>query len=132
MTRGFVCSAFDLLHAGHILMLKECKLHCDHLTVGLHVNPQIERSLKNKPIQTIVERQIQLRGCRYVDDIIVYETERDLDDILITLRFDVRFLGTDHKDDNRSIARSIIPIKYIPRDHSYSTSELRSRIKHGN
>lgn len=128
--RGFICSAFDLLHAGHILTLKECKQHCDHLIVGLQVNPHLERKGKNKPIQSIVERQIQLRGCRYVNDIIVYETEKDLEDILNIFQFDVRFLGEDYKEGKLPITgKDICPIVYISRKHPYSSTELRERIK---
>lgn len=130
LKRGFVCSAFDLLHAGHYLMLKECKQNCGHLTVGLHVNPQLERREKNKPVQSIVERQIQLRGCRYVDDIIIYETEKDLEDILNNFQFDIRFLGADYKDGRKHITNpNACPIYYNSRNHSFSSTELRERIK---
>ena len=130
MTRGFTCSAFDLLHAGHILMLKECRRYCDHLTVGLHVNPNLERKSKNKPIQSLVERQIQLRGCRYVNDIIVYETEKELEDILKIYQFDVRFVGEDYKNSNDTITGiELCPIHYTSRKHDYSSTKLRERIK---
>ena len=82
MKKGFTCGAFDLLHAGHILFLKECKRHCDYLIIGLHVNSHLEHPDKNKPIQSILERQIQLKACKYADQIIVYETEEDLKTIL--------------------------------------------------
>lgn len=131
MTRGFVCGAFDLLHVGHLHLLRECKKHCDQLTVGLHIDPSKERSSKNKPIQTAMERMVQLRACKYVDSIMVYETEADLLNFLLTDNVDVRFLGSDYEGqlkDNITGA-DLVPITFIPRKHSYSSSELRQRIK---
>jgi len=128
--RGFICSSFDLFHAGHVLMLEECKRNCDHLTVGLQINPNLERKNKNKPIQTILERQIVVMGCRFVDDVIIYETEKDLENILKVDKFDVRFLGSDYKDGRMKItAKEVCPILYVSRDHSYSSTELRERIR---
>jgi glycerol-3-phosphate cytidylyltransferase len=130
MIKGIIFSSFDLLHAGHVLTLRECKANCDHLTVGLQVNPHLERKEKNKPIQSLVERQIQLMGCRYVDDIVIYETEIDLEDILKSFKFDVRFLGEDYKSGKLHITgKDICPIVYVSRKHSFSSSELRERIK---
>ena len=132
--RGFTCSAFDLLHAGHILMLEEAKNNCDHLIVGLQNDPTIDRASKNKPIQSLVERYIQLKAVRYVDEIIVYNTEKDLEDLLKILDIQIRFIGEEYKDKlltGRDIctARNI-NIHYNKREHSFSTTELRSRIAH--
>lgn len=129
---GFTCSAFDLLHAGHILMLEEAKKNCDYLIVGLQNDPSIDRASKNKPIQSLVERYIQLKGVKYVDEIIVYNTEKDLEDLLKILDVQVRFVGEEYKDKEltgRDIctARNI-KIHYNKRQHSFSTTELRSRI----
>jgi glycerol-3-phosphate cytidylyltransferase len=90
MKIGFTCSAFDLLHAGHILMLKEAKAQCDHLIVGLQTDPTIDRATKNKPIQSVLERYIQLSAVKYVDEIVVYETEHDLLQILKAYNIDIR------------------------------------------
>ena len=129
---GFTCSAFDLLHAGHILMLEEAKKNCDYLIVGLQNDPSVDRVTKNKPIQSLVERYIQLKGVKYIDEIIVYNTEKDLEDLLKILDIQVRFVGEEYKDKpltGRDIctARSI-KIHYNKRQHSFSTTELRSRI----
>ena len=130
---GFTCSAFDLLHAGHILMLEEAKNHCDYLIVGLQNDPSFDRpTTKNKPIQSLVERYIQLKGVKYIDEIIVYNTEKDLEDLLKILDIQVRFVGEEYKDKEltgRDIctARNV-KIHYNKRQHSFSTTELRSRI----
>jgi len=130
---GIVFSTFDLLHAGHIAMLAEVKNHCDYLIAGLQTDPTIDRpDTKNKPIQSIVERQITLSATRYVDEIVVYQTEKDLEDILLTLPIDVRILGVEYqgieftgKDicDHRGIE-----IIYNSRGHSFSSSSLRKRV----
>ena len=130
---GIVFSAFDLLHAGHIAMLSEAKNHCDYLICGLQTDPTIDRpETKNKPIQSIVERQIQLAACRYVDEVVVYSTEQDLVDLLLILPVDVRILGVEYADkeftgksecDLRSIE-----IVFNRRDHSFSSSSLRKRV----
>ena len=96
MKVGFTASAFDLLHAGHISMLKEAKEQCDYLICGLHIDPQIQRESKNQPIQTVVERYAQLKAVSYVDEIIPYETEDDLMDILALMNVDVRILGEEY------------------------------------
>jgi glycerol-3-phosphate cytidylyltransferase len=129
---GFTCSAFDLLHAGHILMLEEAKKNCDYLIVGLQNDPSFDRVGKNKPIQSLVERYIQLKGVKYIDEIVVYNTEKDLEDLLKILDIQVRFVGEEYKDKpltGRDIctARNI-KIHYNKRQHSFSTTELRSRI----
>ena len=95
---GFTCSTFDLLHAGHITMLEVAKHHCDYLIVGLQNDPTLDRPEKNAPVQTIVERQIQLAAVKYVDEIVIYNTEQDLVDLLLTLPIDVRVLGDEYKN----------------------------------
>lgn len=132
MTIGFTAGAFDLLHAGHVLMLEECASKCDKLIVGLHVNPSTEREDKNKPIQSIVERYIQLKAVRFISEIIPYETEQDLLQLLSVLDINFRFLGKDwlNKDftgkDLGGINHKLI---YNSRNHEYSSSSLRDRIK---
>ena len=130
---GITFSTFDLLHAGHIAMLAEVKNHCDYLICGLQTDPTIDRpNTKNKPIQSIVERQITLSSCRFVDEIVVYQTEKDLEDILLTLPIDVRILGVEYKDKDftgRNICEQRgIEIVYNGRDHSFSSSSLRKRV----
>ena len=134
---GITFSTFDLLHAGHIAMLAEVKNHCDYLICGLQTDPTIDRpDTKNKPIQSIVERQITLSACRFVDEIVVYQTEKDLEDILLTLPIDVRILGVEYKDKEftgRSICEQRgIEIVYNGRDHSFSSSSLRKRVAERN
>ena len=129
MKIGFTCSCFDLLHAGHILMLKDAKEQCDKLIVGLQTDPSIDRPLtKNKPIQSLRERKIQLEAVRYVDDIFVYETESDLIDLLKLVKPNVRILGSDYKDESFTGDDLNIPVYYHERDHDYSSSDLRKKI----
>ena len=129
MKIGFTCSCSDLLHAGHILMLKDAKEQCDKLIVGLQTDPSIDRPLtKNKPIQSLKERKIQLEAVRYVDDIFVYETESDLIDLLKLVKPDIRILGSDYKDEKFTGDDLNIPIYYHERDHDYSSSDLRKKI----
>jgi len=132
MKTGITFSTFDLLHAGHILMLKEAKSVCDYLICGLHIDPQIERPQKNKPIQSVVERYIQLSSVEYVDEVIPYNLEKDLHDILWAYPIDVRIIGADYKGDNFSgldICQSKgIEIYYNERSHEFSSTELRQRI----
>tara|TARA_B110000967_G_C18898625_1_gene572745 strand:+ start:253 stop:696 length:444 start_codon:yes stop_codon:yes gene_type:complete len=129
---GFTCSVFDLLHAGHITMLEEAKRHCDYLIVGLQTDPTIDRTSKNAPIQSIVERQIQLAAVKYVDEIVIYTTEQDLEDLLLTLPIDVRVLGVEYKDKpftGKAIAKQRgCKLAYNGRDHSFSSTSLRQRI----
>lgn len=130
---GITFSTFDLLHAGHIAMLSEAKNHCDYLICGLQTDPTIDRpDTKNKPIQTVVERQIQLAACRYVDEVVVYSTEKDLEDILLTLPIDVRILGVEYADKEftgKQICRDRdIEVIFNKRDHSFSSSSLRKRV----
>lgn len=132
MRVGFTCSAFDLLHAGHIVMLKEAKTKCDYLIVGLQNDPTLDRESKNKPIQSIVERQIQLKGCRYVDEVWVYNSERDLEDLLLTLPINVRILGVEYENQEftgREIChKRNIDLYFNSRDHSFSSTLLRKRV----
>ena len=129
MKIGFTCSCFDLLHAGHILMLKDAKEQCDKLIVGLQTDPSIDRPLtKNKPIQSLRERKIQLEAVRYVDDIFVYETESDLVDLLKLVKPDVRILGSDYKDKSFTGDDLNIPIYYHERNHNYSSTNIRKKL----
>ena len=128
----FTCSAFDLLHAGHIAMLREAKTQCDYLICGLQVDPSLDRQEKNQPIQTVVERYTQLNAVQYVDEIIPYVTEQDLEDILSALQIDVRIIGSEYKSGTftgRAICASRgIEIYFNKRDHRFSTSDLRRRV----
>ena len=132
MKVGFTASTFDLLHAGHIMMLREAKSQCDYLIVGLQTDPSIDRSDKNKPIQTLVERYVQLSAIKYVDEIITYQDEQDLEDILNMFDINIRILGEEYKDQTftgRAIcAKRGIEIYYNKRDHRFSSSGLRERV----
>lgn len=130
---GITFSTFDLLHAGHIAMLSEAKNHCDYLIAGLQTNPTIDRpDTKNPPVQSIVERQIQLAATRYVDEIVVYQTEQDLCDLLLILPVDVRIIGIEYQDKEFSgkdiCQKRGIEVIYNGRDHSFSSSSLRKRV----
>lgn len=127
MKVGFTCSTFDLFHAGHVAMLEEAKKQCDHLIVGIQTDPTIDRPEKNKPIQSLIERQLQVRACKFVDETIVYETEADLIILLQTLPIDVRILGIEYKDKDYS-GKGIVNAYYNKRSHSFSSSELRQRM----
>jgi glycerol-3-phosphate cytidylyltransferase len=133
LTVGITFSTFDLLHAGHIAMLAEAKNHCDYLICGLQTDPTIDRpDTKNKPVQSIVERQLTLGACRYVDEIVVYSTEQDLIDLILTLPIDVRILGVEYEDTNftgrnEGTGRGIQHV-FNKRDHSFSSSSLRKRV----
>ena len=130
---GITFSTFDMLHAGHIAMLSEAKNHCDYLICGLQTDPTIDRpDTKNKPIQSVVERQIQLAACRYVDEVVVYSTEQDLIDLILILPVDVRILGVEYEDTNftgrnEGAGRGIHHV-FNKRDHSFSSSSLRKRV----
>ena len=128
MTTGFTCSTFDLFHAGHIIMLKEAKEQCDHLIVGLQTDPTIDRPQKNKPVQSVFERFIQLNACIFVDEVIVYATEKELRDILLSFPIDVRILGEEY--EGKEFTGHDIPMKFYfnQRKHSFSTTELRQRV----
>lgn len=129
---GIVFSQFDILHAGHVAMLSEAKNHCDYLIAGLQNNAQWDRSEKNEPIQSIVERQISLSAVRFVDEIVVYNTEKDLEDILLTLPVDVRILGVEYRGKEFTgkdiCAQRKIDLVFNGRDHSFSSSSLRKRV----
>jgi len=130
---GITFSTFDMLHAGHIAMLAEAKNHCDYLIAGLQTDPTIDRpDTKNHPVQSIVERQIQLAACRYVDEVVVYQTEQDLIDLLLILPIDIRVLGVEYENkpftgEQEGYTRNIQHI-FNRRDHSFSSSGLRSRV----
>jgi len=130
---GITFSTFDMLHAGHIAMLSEAKNHCDYLICGLQTDPTIDRpDTKNHPIQSIVERQIQLAACRYVDEVVVYQTEQDLVDLLLILPVNVRILGVEYQNQNftgrEEGALRGIELVFNGRDHSFSSSSLRKRV----
>ena len=130
---GITFSTFDMLHAGHIAMLSEAKNHCDYLIAGLQTDPTIDRPReKNPPVQSIVERQIQLSACRYVDEVVIYQTEQDLVDLLLILPVDVRILGVEYCDKDftgrdEGVRRGI-ELVFNGRDHSFSSSSLRRRV----
>jgi glycerol-3-phosphate cytidylyltransferase len=128
MKTGITFSSFDLLHAGHVAMLKESKENCDYLIVGLQTDPTIDRPEKNKPIQTLVERYVQLKAVSYVDEIIPYESESDLINVLLLLRPDIRFIGSEYKDRSFT-GKHISKIFYNSRYHNFSSTELRKRIE---
>ena len=129
---GFTCSTFDLCHAGHITMLEDAKNHCDYLIVGLQNDPTIDRPQKNRPVQSIVERYIQLSAIKYVDEIVPYNTERDLRDLLTTLPIDIRILGEEYREKEftgRDICvKRGIELYFNSRDHSFSSTDLRRRV----
>ena len=130
---GFTCSTFDLLHAGHVMMLREAKAQCDYLIVGLQTDPTIDRpDTKNPPVQTLVERYTQLKAIGYVDEIIPYQTEKDLEDILQMYPIDVRILGEEYREKDftgKDICRArSIELHFNERDHRFSTTDLRNRV----
>ena len=128
MITGFTCSCFDLLHAGHILMLEEAKLQCDRLVVGLQTDPTLDRPEKNAPLQSITERYIQLAAVKYVDEIIPYSTEQDLSNLLKALPIDIRIIGEDYRDKDFTGKELNIPLYYNKREHDWSSSALRKKI----
>jgi len=132
MIVGFTCSAFDLLHAGHVAMLREAKSQCDYLICGLQIDPSLDREEKNTPIQTIVERYTQLQAISYVDEIIPYVTEEDLLDIISMLPIDVRILGDEYRNKEftgKEICQKRgIKLYFNNRDHNFSTSSLRKKV----
>lgn len=131
-TVGFTCSTFDLLHAGHVAMLREAKSQCDYLIVGLQVDPSIDRKDKNAPVQSIVERQAQLSAIKYIDEVLVYSTENDLLDILNMYPIDIRILGEEYRDKEFTgkdeCRKRGIQLYFNKRDHRFSTSDLRMRV----
>ena len=133
MKVGFTCSTFDLLHAGHVMMLREAKTVCDYLIVGLQTDPTIDRpTTKNTPVQSLVERYAQLSGVKYVDEIIPYQTEQDLEDILSMYHITVRVLGEEYREKEftgKDICRKRgIELYFNKREHRFSTSDLRERV----
>ena len=132
MKVGFTCSTFDLLHAGHVQMLRDAKDQCDYLICGLQVDPSLDRKEKNSPIQTIVERYTQLKAVKYVDEIIPYASEKDLEDILELYTFDVRILGEEYKEKDftrKDICKKRdIALYFNKREHRFSSSDLRKRV----
>ena len=128
MKIGFTCGAFDLLHAGHVIMLAEAKTQCDWLIVGLQTDPTIDRPNKNRPVQTTFERYTQLKGCRFVDEIVPYDTEDDLFNLLSTYNIDVRIVSDEYKDTTFTGKLLGIDIYYNKRSHNFSSTELRKRL----
>ena len=132
MKTGITVSAFDLLHAGHVKMLEEAKLQCDYLIVGLQTDPTLDRPTKNKPTQTVVERYIQLKACRFVDEIVPYATEQDLEDILKSFAIDVRIVGDEYKNKDFTgrayCEEKGIELYFNTRDHRFSSSSLRQEV----
>ncbi len=131
---GFTCGAFDLTHAGHYLMFKECKKKCDYLIVGLQIDPSVDRVDKNKPVQTLEERKIQLEACKYIDKIVLYDSEVSLYNLLKKLNPDVRFMGADWKN-KPNYSRDLLPdmkVIYNSRNHNYSSKNLRARVVKAN
>ena len=133
MIIGLTASTFDLLHAGHIAMLREAKTQCDHLICALQVDPSIDRSEKNPPVQTLVERWTQLDGVKYVDEIIPYQSEKDLEDILEMYQIHIRILGEEYREKDftgKDICQERdIDLYFNKRDHRFSTTDLRNRVK---
>ncbi|MCR4029662.1 MULTISPECIES: adenylyltransferase/cytidyltransferase family protein [Flavobacterium] len=132
MKTGITFSAFDLLHAGHVKMLEEAKQHCDYLIVGLQTDPTLDRPTKNKPTQTVVERYIQLKACKFVDEIVPYATEQDLEDILKAFALDIRILGDEYKDRDftgrKYCEEKGIELYFNTRDHRFSSTNLRHEV----
>ena len=132
MRIGFTCSTFDLLHAGHVMMLREAKAQCDYLICGLQVDPSIDRPEKNSPIQSIVEREAQLAAIKYVDEVIIYCTEDDLCDIINMYPIDIRILGEEYRDRDFTgkdeCKKRGIQLYFNKREHRFSTSDLRKRV----
>ena len=135
MIIGITFSSFDLFHSGHVAMLKEAKANCDHLMVGVQTDPTVDRPEKNKPIQSVFERYVQLEGCKYIDQIVPYATEKEIEDILLTYKIDKRFIGEEYKTKEftgkQLCVDNDIELYYNKRQHSFSSSNLRQRIIDG-
>jgi glycerol-3-phosphate cytidylyltransferase len=133
MKVGITFSTFDLFHAGHVKMLEDAKRQCDYLIVGLQLDPSIDRPEKNRPSQSIIERYIQLKGCKYIDEIVPYVTEQDIEDILRSFKLDVRIIGEEYKEKPFTgkdyCKKKGIEIYYNSRDHRFSSSGLRKQVK---
>ena len=136
MIIGITFSSFDLFHSGHVAMLKEAKSNCDHLMVGVQTDPTVDRPEKNKPIQSVFERYVQLEGCKYIDQIVPYATEKEIEDILLTYKIDKRFIGEEYKTKEftgkQLCVDNDIELYYNKRQHSFSTTNLRTRIVEAN
>lgn len=129
---GFTCSTFDLFHAGHVVMLQEAKELCDYLVVGLLSDPTVDRpDSKNKPVQSMVERYLQVSGCKYVDEVIPFEREQDIVDLILILNPDVRIVGEEYQGKEHT-GKGLCPVHYNKRRHSFSTTELRDRVSIAN
>jgi glycerol-3-phosphate cytidylyltransferase len=128
MKIGFTCSTFDLFHAGHIMMLKEARTQCDYLIVGLQTDPTIDRPEKNTPVQGVFERYEQLKACKYIDEILVYATEDDLLNILLSYPINVRILGDEYASKSFTGDNLDMELYFNRREHSFSTTELRQRV----
>ncbi len=132
MKVGITFSAFDLLHAGHVKMLEEAKLHCDYLIVGLQTDPTLDRPEKNKPTQSVVERYIQLKACKFVDEIVPYATEQDLEDILQAFHIQMRIVGDEYMSKDftgrKYCEEKGIELYFNTRDHRFSSSSLRREV----
>tara|TARA_B000000460_G_scaffold244659_1_gene215102 strand:+ start:1099 stop:1515 length:417 start_codon:yes stop_codon:yes gene_type:complete len=129
MKKGITFGAFDLFHAGHILMLEEAKSVCDYLIVCIQSDPSLDRKEKNKPVQSVVEREIQVSGCKFVDEVLIYDTEEDLLEIIKTIDWDIRIIGEEYKDKEFTGRKQTIDKCYFnKRPHNFSSSELRDRV----
>jgi glycerol-3-phosphate cytidylyltransferase len=132
MKTGFACGVFDLFHAGHVLMLKECKDHCDYLIVAVNSAVNIEPNInpgKEVPVYSLEERSLILEACRYVDEVVVYSSESELLEIMVSRKIDIRFLGDDYRGKPITGAELQVPIHYTDRSHGISTTALRNKIK---
>ena len=129
MKKGITFGAFDLFHAGHVMMLEEAKTVCDHLIVCIQSDPSLDRKEKNKPVQSIVEREIQVYGCRFTDEVIIYDTEAEVLEILDTVDWDVRILGEEYRNkDFTGREQTLNKCHFNKRPHNFSSSELRKRV----
>ena len=132
MKVGITFSSFDLFHAGHVKMLEEAKLHCDYLICGLQTNPTIDRPEKNMPVQSVVERYIQLKGCKHVDEIVPYATEQDLEDVLRSFKIDIRIIGDEYASKQftgrKYCEEKGIDLYFNKREHRFSSSGLRKEV----
>ncbi len=133
MKVGITFSSFDLFHAGHVKMLEDAKEQCDYLICGLQTDPTLDRPEKNKPVQSVVERYIQLKGCTYVDEIVPYATEQDLEDILRSFKIDVRVIGDEYASKQftgrKYCEQKGVMLYYNKREHRFSSSSLRKEVQ---
>ena len=127
---GIVSSAFDLLHAGHVLLLKEARENCDYLIAALHTDPTIERpNTKDRPTQSTLERFLQLQGCKYVDEIVPYDTEEDLKNLMLIKNVTHIFLGSEYENTPYTGHDLYLNVTFHPRKHTYSSTRLRKKLK---